>query len=40
MIAYVLKSERDRQGYWQYSVVTGILVALLIPFMVRGYGNN
>ena len=34
VIAYVLKPERDWRGYWQYSVVTGLLVLLLIPVMV------
>ena len=34
VIAYVLKAEKDWQGYWQYSLLTGILVLLIIPFVV------
>jgi hypothetical protein len=34
VIAYVLKSAGDWQGYWQYSIMTGILVILVIPLIV------
>jgi hypothetical protein len=34
VIAYVLKSTGNEEGCWQYSIVTGVLVALLIPVMV------
>jgi hypothetical membrane protein len=32
-IAFVLKKEGHWQGYWQYSVLTGAAVLLLMPFM-------
>ncbi len=38
VIAYVLKSSKDWQGFWQYSVMTGILVLILIPFLVSQPG--